>query len=40
MVLEGGPSEIGIESTVLGVFSDKIEIYRPGMITKEDIERA
>lgn len=40
MVLEGGQSEIGIESTVVGVFPDKILIYRPGMISKDDIENA
>ncbi|MEX0798935.1 MAG: L-threonylcarbamoyladenylate synthase [Bacteriovoracaceae bacterium] len=40
MTLEGGQSEVGIESTVAGVFEDRIEIYRPGMITKERIENA
>lgn len=38
MVLEGGDCQVGIESTVIGVFEDKISIYRPGMITKADIE--
>lgn len=37
-VLEGGQCEVGIESTVIGVFDDSIKIYRPGMITKSDIE--
>ncbi len=36
-VLDDGESQVGIESTVVGVFKDHIEIYRPGMITKEDI---
>lgn len=40
MALEGGKSEVGIESTVIGVFSEKVEIYRPGMITQEDLQRA
>lgn len=40
MVLEGGDSEIGIESTVAGVFEDRVEIYRPGMITSEMIQKA
>lgn len=38
-VVEGGESRVGIESTVVGVFSDKVEIYRPGMITSEDISK-
>jgi L-threonylcarbamoyladenylate synthase len=37
-VLDGGRSELGIESTVVGVFKDKIEIYRPGVITKEELQ--
>jgi len=37
-VLDGGDCQIGIESTVLGVFEDRIEIYRPGMLTKEQIQ--
>lgn len=32
-ILEGGPSEIGIESTVVGVTNNKVEIYRPGFYT-------
>ncbi len=31
--LDGGPCQIGIESTVAGIFQDHIEIYRPGAIT-------
>lgn len=37
-VLDGGACEVGIESTVVGVFSDRIAIYRPGMITQTQIE--
>lgn len=37
-ILDGGDCKIGIESTVLGVFDDRIEIYRPGMLTKAEIE--
>jgi L-threonylcarbamoyladenylate synthase len=37
-VLDGGPCEIGIESTVLGVFENEIKIYRPGMLTKSKLE--
>lgn len=39
-VLEGGDSQVGIESTVAAVFEDRVEIYRPGMLTVDDIQRA
>lgn len=32
-ILEGGPSEIGIESTVVGINKNKVEIFRPGFYT-------
>ena len=37
LVLDGGESEIGVESTVLSVSdaSDRIEIFRPGAVTVE-----
>lgn len=41
-VLDGGDSEVGIESTVVG-FDDhftQVRIYRPGAITKETIQEA
>jgi L-threonylcarbamoyladenylate synthase len=38
-VVDGGECSIGIESTVLSVKENSIEIYRPGMLTKEDIEK-
>lgn len=38
-VLDGGPSSIGLESTILDCRkSDEIKILRPGAIGKEDIE--
>ncbi len=39
-VLEGGPSEVGLESTVIGFDENylNIKIYRPGSITKEILE--
>lgn len=37
-VLEGGNCEVGIESTVAGIFEDRVEIYRPGKITARDIK--
>jgi L-threonylcarbamoyladenylate synthase len=32
-ILEGGPSEVGIESTVIGINEGKLEIFRPGYYT-------
>jgi L-threonylcarbamoyladenylate synthase len=32
-ILEGGASEIGIESTVVGIREGKVEIFRPGFYT-------
>lgn len=32
-ILEGGPSEVGIESTVAGVNGSRVEIFRPGFYT-------
>jgi L-threonylcarbamoyladenylate synthase len=39
-VVEGGSSEIGIESTVLLIDGSEIAILRPGHILKTDIEKA
>jgi L-threonylcarbamoyladenylate synthase len=38
-VLEGGHCDVGLESTVVGVTETGVQIYRPGMITKEILER-
>jgi len=38
LILDGGPSTIGIESTVVNLSSDHPEILRPGAVTKEEIE--
>lgn len=38
-ILDGGKCEIGIESTVVGYVNGKLEILRPGFISKEDIEK-
>ena len=32
-ILEGGASEVGIESTVVGIQNGKVEIFRPGFYT-------
>ena len=37
--LDGGESEIGLESTVVRVIDNEVKILRPGKITKEDIEK-
>jgi L-threonylcarbamoyladenylate synthase len=39
-IVDGGPCEIGLESTVVTVSENEIRILRPGGITKEDIEKA
>jgi L-threonylcarbamoyladenylate synthase len=38
-VLDGGPSKIGIESTVVSLAGGKLTLLRPGMISLGDIER-
>lgn len=38
-MLDGGESEIGLESTVVRVIDNEVRILRPGKITKEDIEK-
>jgi L-threonylcarbamoyladenylate synthase len=37
--IDGGECEVGIESTVIGIFDNEIKIYRPGMLSKEDIQK-
>ena len=34
-IIDGGPSQIGIESTVAGVEGNKVKIYRPGYYTAQ-----
>lgn len=36
-ILDGGECEVGIESTVVRVYEDKVEILRPGKITVDDL---
>jgi L-threonylcarbamoyladenylate synthase len=38
MVLDGGPSPVGIESTVLWLAGRPPRLLRPGMVSKEEIE--
>jgi L-threonylcarbamoyladenylate synthase len=37
MILDGGPTDVGIESTVLSIVDEPL-LLRPGMITREQIE--
>lgn len=38
LILEGGPSEVGIESTIVDLSGGEAVLLRPGRITREDIE--
>ncbi len=38
-VIDGGPCQIGLESTVVGLEGEEIVIYRPGGITLEDLQK-
>lgn len=37
-ILDDGPTQVGVESTVLDMSTDEPVILRPGAVTKEDIE--
>ena len=39
-LLDGGPTRVGIESTVISLVGDEPALLRPGMIAFEDIRRA
>ena len=39
LILDGGPSRVGLESTVLDLSGGALRILRPGPITARDIER-
>ncbi len=36
-ILDGGPCDVGIESTVISIEADEIVVLRPGMISLEDL---
>ncbi len=38
-VLDGGPAQVGIESTVVAIEGGKLKLLRPGMISLGDIEQ-
>ncbi len=39
LILDGGPTTVGIESTVVSLHRNPPVVLRPGMITKQDVER-
>jgi|tagenome__1003787_1003787.scaffolds.fasta_scaffold20971688_2 L-threonylcarbamoyladenylate synthase len=39
LILDGGPTSVGIESTVVSLHRNPPAVLRPGMITKQDLER-
>src|SRR3984893_9020553 len=39
-VLDGGPCQVGIESTVVSIAAGRITLLRPGMISVDEVERA
>ncbi|MBU1084466.1 MAG: L-threonylcarbamoyladenylate synthase [Candidatus Omnitrophota bacterium] len=39
MILDGGPTEIGVESTVIEVIGSEVNILRPGGVSVEDLRR-
>ena len=40
LVLDGGPTQVGIESTIVDLSGNGVSILRPGRISKEEIEKA
>ena len=38
MMVDGGPCDVGVESTVIGVGKDRVRLFRPGGITPEMLE--
>ena len=40
LVLDGGPCEVGVESTIVDVRGEQLAILRPGGVAREDLERA
>ena len=39
LILDGGPCTVGIESTVLSLTGTRARILRPGMVSRDEIER-
>ena len=40
LVLDGGPTEVGIESTIVAVEEDRLRLLRPGSVTPEMLSEA
>jgi len=40
LILDGGPTTVGIESTVLSLAGPRPRLLRPGMVSRKDIEEA
>lgn len=40
LIVDGGPCDVGLESTILKVVDDQVELLRPGGISAEEIEQA
>lgn len=40
VILDGGPSAIGLESTIVGFTGDRAVLLRPGGLARSDIEKA
>lgn len=39
LVLDGGPCDVGVESTIVECTHDGLQILRPGAVTRDDVER-
>ncbi len=39
MILDGGPSQVGLESTVVSFLDGKVRLLRPGGIARQDLEQ-
>ena len=39
MILDGGPTPLGIESTVIGFAAGQPVLFRPGALAREEVER-
>ncbi len=40
MILDGGPCPVGLESTIVGSLGGRLQLLRPGGVTREAIEQA
>lgn len=39
LILDGGPCDVGVESTIVECTPDGLQILRPGAVTRSDVER-